>query len=292
MKILVVGDTHCDVTAAKIAIKQAVNLDVGLVFQVGDFGFNLGASKDGQYFLDYIVHNSPVRWEWINGNHDNTDWLKEIGAFDADEPTIIAEEIGYRSVTYIPNSHRWTWEGLEILGVGGAYSIDRHRRTLGVSWWEDAEYVTDEVLESCRSAPADIVFAHDCPEDSLSIRNLCAESFGNVGYKNDSMSKQFRYYMQTILEATEASAWFHGHYHHAYIDHRPNKPAIIGTDCNGQPGSSVLLEIVDGKFRYSVTNISLHSRPENLEFSGWITPGEEPVELSSLQSEFSPDSMN
>jgi len=238
MKVLFVGDTHCDNSAARVANERAVEAGCDAIVQAGDFGYAFGTHQ-GRRFLE-TCESSEVPWYAIHGNHDDSDYLIEHGMFHADE---VVRFPGLLNVFYIPNGVVVDWDGVTMMGIGGAFSIDRARRVRHISWWPESEKFDEVTWERVEQhGHVDIVVSHDCPQNSLHITALCADGFDLVGYKNDAQSKQFRRDMQHFHECLEPRVHIHGHYHEPY-EERMGDSLLVGLNCNAMRGAHIVFDM-------------------------------------------------
>jgi hypothetical protein len=60
-------------------------------------------------------------------------------------------------ILWAPRGHRWTWQGVRFLALGGAFSIDRQYRKLdsGRWGWFKEEVITPRAGEAGHSRRAD-----------------------------------------------------------------------------------------------------------------------------------------
>ena len=112
-KIRFIGDIHGDLEAWKFLINED-NYDCTI--QVGDFGAGFVRVPDEKEI--------DLKHKFIRGNHDDPQVCKE-------------------SPRWIPDGT--FWPELLMMFVGGAYSIDKEYRTIGVDWWEDEELSYQEL---------------------------------------------------------------------------------------------------------------------------------------------------
>lgn len=106
--------------------------------QVGDMDFSYSHLK----VLD------PTKHVFIAGNHDNHDIVHECPNY-----------LGRFGVVNLGGL-------IDAFFVGGAYSIDKHLRVEGKSWWRDEELSYSECgdcLSQYALVQPRIVISHDCP---------------------------------------------------------------------------------------------------------------------------------
>lgn len=169
--MLVIGDVHGNINSFEKIIYQ----HKGDSIQLGDFGFK----KHHDYFLNnFDLESNSV----LFGNHDYYPYLREphsLGDYGCDH-------LG------------------ELFFVRGAYSIDKHIRTIGVDWFENEEmtYQTfKDVINKYELVKPKIVISHDCPQ---SLR----ESL--FGIHEKSMTSNG---LQAMFEIHQPDLWIFGHHH-------------------------------------------------------------------------------
>jgi hypothetical protein len=160
----------------------------GNTIQVGDFGVGFG--------IPAPENPDPLRHRFIRGNHDN--------------PALCRETPGYIE----DGSFQTLLNGLTMMFVGGALSIDAHRRIPGVSWWEDEELsYTDlgRMIEAYCTHLPDIMVTHEVPE------SIAREIY----YGSDKVNRypsRTRMAFQTMLDEHQPRNWFYGHWHSTRFD--------------------------------------------------------------------------
>lgn len=113
--MIFIGDIHGNHTVLRSYMKVIGKTED--VIQVGDFGIGFDAEIDAK--LIEIAEEYP-NLRMIRGNHDDPQKIKEVPGFIPDG-TVIQSNVG------------------PIMFIGGADSIDKHARTIGVDWWQDEE---------------------------------------------------------------------------------------------------------------------------------------------------------
>jgi len=205
MKILVSGDWHGHSSAAKACAKKAQQEGCDIIVQVGDFGFWPHTDPD---YVDTVSRHITKRGlvlVWIDGNHENFDAL-----YDGNWPVTaggfwkIAE-----NVLYAPRGHRWVWDEVRFLALGGGYSIDKEWRLsqgpIGQYWWPEETITQRQVYDCIAGGETDVMFTHDCP---LGVE------IGNPLYKTDSASSQNRMAVRAVVDKVKPLRLYHGHFHH------------------------------------------------------------------------------
>jgi hypothetical protein len=185
------------------------------IIQVGDFGywpkFNdkttlgdkiytaRGIKKTKWYQCGMKMQDTKLFW--CDGNHEDHWSLKQLRTDRSDD--IIYEVC--TNVFYVPRmTVLKTTDNKNILFVGGANSIDKQYRTIGVDWFP-SEVITQKDLYNLPDCTIDIVISHTCPREFLhEILKQDFRKFNDPCY--DALS--------FILQTYKPDNWFFGHFHH------------------------------------------------------------------------------
>ena len=80
---MVVGDVHGNTVFMRSAIERASVRGINTILQVGDFGY-WPHTKSGEKFLKdlerFAAERNVTVW-WIDGNHENHEWLGLLRIF-------------------------------------------------------------------------------------------------------------------------------------------------------------------------------------------------------------------
>jgi len=179
-KLRVTGDVHGHIRKYVENIKAAAADGVTHSIQIGDMGFDYAPLMD----LDPAFH------KFVGGNHDNYDnlpphCLKEFGTYKVDE--------------------------LTIFYIRGAYSVDKHYRVPGISWWAAEELsliAMNDALAAYKEAKPDVVITHDCP------KYLLPRVITNHWKLQPSNTNEL---LNECWLAHEPKRWYFGHHHQDLI---------------------------------------------------------------------------
>ncbi len=198
--ILFVGDTHCDFPFLSKALSVAANNNINNVIVCGDFGY-WPDDNEGFVFLSYLNTFMKEKFVCMNlyfvdGNHEDFKHIKKL------PQNKVSEIPEVERCFYIPRGVVHQIDGKNIMGFGGAYSIDRLYRQIGVSWFEEETIKDDEIERINNNIPIDILVCHDAPLNIL-----------GTNYKNDMLSLLNRFQIQKICKIVQPKTLIHGHYH-------------------------------------------------------------------------------
>jgi hypothetical protein len=210
MKTLILGDIHGVWRNAESIIESVMedHPDILRIIQVGDMGFG---------FPGAVPWKTPYPLEclWVDGNHENFDMLskRHLANFGQDPYHT------YRPAEWMGFLQRWTYlprgsvrDG--ILFVGGASSIDKMYRTVGLDWWgeENISYSDQErVLDAIDKHQGTIhtVISHDCPTSFVMAPVL----FGPEYHDGN------RRFLEEVRKRVRPKRWYFGHYHAKFSGH-------------------------------------------------------------------------
>lgn len=220
-KYLLLGDTHgrIDVVIRAIAAARAARVDT--IFQLGDFGF-VWPGHNKLADLHQLLDDAGMRMIVLDGNHDHHQGLAETAWHQ------------YPWLRYMPRGTVETFGQTRVGFLGGAASIDRDNRTVGVNWWPTEE-ITDADVEAL--APCDVLLTHDAPEVPP---KLPAWPFP-VSAQIDRALGRSREMVARAVERACPRLLVHGHYHFAYRS-TFRDTQIVGLDADGRRGSMMLAD--------------------------------------------------
>lgn len=230
MKLMFLGDVHGSGDWLDLACEIARENDVDWVVQVGDFGY-WEHRQNGREFLDSASKSAEkydLQIVFVDGNHENHTMLRLNYGPGGNLHELTPD--GFWKVRdrvyYAPRGHRWTWEGVTFLALGGAYSVDKEWRiaemrkkakyTQNVGkyalWWPE-ELITDEEVETAIAGGlVDIMVCHDAP---ASVTNAIPPN-GTWDRNKDAFpdSLMNRHRLQRVVNETKPFLLVHGHYHY------------------------------------------------------------------------------
>lgn len=210
MRLLIAGDSHGSIHAWEYWVKAALRADADAIFQVGD---NLNMTDMVPYInrIRELLDRSHLLGYCIDGNHDPLDVLRSY-------PTI---EPGLREIRpnffYVERGGIVTFDGINVMGLGGAFSVDREQRDEltaqdGIIRWWGTETITlpqaQAAMAAARDKKVDVMVTHDFPEgvDFQKIRFL----------KPNEDAQAQRKLIRRVVAVAKPNVLFHGHHHRRY----------------------------------------------------------------------------
>jgi predicted phosphodiesterase len=204
VKIAYAGDWHGNYRWARLAIEYAADLGAETILHLGDYGYDF--SPDFRTSLEASLRRTNLTLQFVDGNHEDFTWLykQPIGE---DGRRQISEH-----VHHLPRGYRWEWDGVRFLAMGGAYSVDRRWRQLGVSWWSE-EVITEEEIERAQAGgETDIMISHDVPQ-GVQVPGLNSSQWPRLEILR---AEEHREQLRKVTDVAKPREVWHGHYHICY----------------------------------------------------------------------------
>ncbi len=215
-KILFAGDWHGFTGQALAVVRHAVKNNIKTIIQVGDFGIWQG--NEGDKFIHKLERDlkaAGITCYFIDGNHEN---FNKLYGFPINKDGL--REIAPH-ILHMPRGFVFKWQGLNVLALGGAYSVDKDGRVPGKSWWIE-ELINDQdvktaVANAKSAGKIDLMITHDSP---ISVPNTITDDpisqmngIRFFGESNIVSSNDHRKVLDTVYSAAKPSLIVHGHYH-------------------------------------------------------------------------------
>jgi Icc-related predicted phosphoesterase len=216
MRIMLAGDTHGNLTHIRYLIGEALEKKCDAIFVLGDFGF-WPHSENGIKFieqLETLLELAELDLFWLDGNHENHDILDvvvENGDRDDKDFVLITPRI-----RYAPRGHVWVWGETKFMALGGAFSVDRSARELGVSWWNQEMLTWGQAEKASKSGKVDILLCHDGPANVDYNKHLALKGFPL--WKKCINSEENKRRINYVVNQVMPKSIFHGHIHMRYSD--------------------------------------------------------------------------
>ena len=198
-KIIIVGDTHGNWSSLNTMIMRE---KPDIILHTGDFGWwpkfhNTTAIRDDvnprKKWNQYGIKNGDCKIYFCDGNHEDHWDLKKYEKQTELMPNVFYMPRG--SILTLPDSRN-------VLFMGGATSIDKNVRTIGIDWFPEEE-ISQKNIFNLPECKVDIVISHTCP---TKIRGH--HEFSMFKEKESSGDA-----LDFILEKYHPLLWFFGHFH-------------------------------------------------------------------------------
>lgn len=230
------GDTHGNLQVIEDSLYYAIEYDCDRVVQLGDFGIgDWGTPGRNKMFIGLIeeaTRRTDVPLYFIDGNHDDHNIIDSWPGQRFQHKEIA------KGLFYIPRGTVWEWDDRVWMAMGGAYSIDKHMRVEGESWWKQEtptyRQINDAIVNSA-GVEIDFLITHDAPEETEWPRPLIPIE----------ESLEVRKDISALVHATKPRMMFHGHYHMVTdwtLERDEGHTRVHGLDCDGKYGSMGVLD--------------------------------------------------
>lgn len=210
MRVMFSGCWHMNRSAAVRAIKYAATLGVDTIVQTGDF---LGFGKGTNAFLitlDEQLKKYGINLVFVRGNHDSQEVIKRfITGWDKTSGLALIRHS--KHIKFAPNSLRWEWEGVSLLAMGGAHSVDWPTRTPGHDWFTNEQVSLIEAEQTISSGlQSDIMVMHDVPSGIVLSSKIHAARKENWDIEGAWSNRKL---LQDVVEAVKPKLLVSGHMH-------------------------------------------------------------------------------
>lgn len=257
MNITFAGDWHGVLADAQQIIEHPDTSQI--IVHLGDLGlFDLSYPQDLTNLL--TLHDRYLFF--IDGNHEDFDLLHSFTINP--DPNPISQG-PTRQITprifHLPRASTHTFgTDTTFLAFGGAYSIDRKYRTLGLSYWEEEvpSPETFRLAQQISLPPYSVFLSHDTPFLPPHLENIYqaeypkASFFYGEGHVNNT--DNFRLDLQHLFSSLShtPSAIIHGHHHRSLFHYR----GVNGTEVH-------VLGLADGSYPLKESTVTLYFDKEN-----------------------------
>ena len=208
--IFITGDIHGTIDIDKV-IHFFSNEDNKKILTKQDYLILLGDTSicwdDGKIDskVKSILQSLPVTTLFIDGNHDNHRLIAEYPVLEWNGGHIHEIE---SDILHLMRGEVFTIENKKFFTFGGAYSIDQHRRTEGISWWPEEMPSAEEYQRGLRNLDkhhnrVDYILTHTAPSFIVS----------ELGLEFMEGEEELQGYLTEVAERVDFKAWFCGHFH-------------------------------------------------------------------------------
>jgi len=188
MRIMVIGDLHMEFGRLNDLINKK---KPDMILACGDFGYWPNISWGAP--LSNIHLQGTKKILWCDGNHEDH-WALRDRTTDELAPRII----------YMPRGSTYTLEdGRTIMFMGGADSIDKQWRKIGIDWFSE-ELITQKDLQNLPDKKVDIFITHTCASDFV---------YKLIRYYPGKIMEPSNYALSELWKIYKPDLWFFGHFH-------------------------------------------------------------------------------
>jgi len=219
--IFLVGDTHHKIHLPKINwfLKRFPNLNLtkkDYFIILGDFGIPWNKQDINTIGL---FKKYPFTTLFIDGNHENHILLNSFPIRNKFGGKV---NVLGKSLFRLRRGEIYNIEDKTIFTFGGAYSVDKHLRKEGESWWPEEEFNDIERANALINLDkidykVDYVLTHAMP---TTIKRV-------LGFYDNSKTENF---LEELCKDVKFKKWYSGHYH---IDKKYGKYRCLYDDIVG-----------------------------------------------------------
>ena len=245
MRLLLVGDSHANARWwADTVVSTAQRSGAERIIQLGDFGY-WPRHSTGRSFLATVasgVERAGIPVDFIDGNHEDHGVLQRR----ATAPYEVAP-----GVRHLPRGHRLEHGGVHFLALGGAHSVDRNVRTVGVDWFPDETLDLGDLERAETGAAVDVLLAHDTFSGYDLPTTLPAEKIPSWLTREFAASRAHRELVRSVVDAVHPQLVVHGHYHSRYsrqLRLDGHAVRVEGLDRDGSTGAFLAIDVADGGY--------------------------------------------
>jgi len=200
----ILGDIHGDFSVIVNFCRKNESKDQINLIQVGDFGAGFSDDfLDDMVYLNDCLFKHNVTLYVIRGNHD--------------DPKFFNGDYNWSNLKLLKDYTTLDIEGVRILLIGGAISIDRNYRTKDISWWDNENVIMDiEKIHELRDV--DIVITHTAPNfvNPINLNSLVlffAKDDINLLHDLEYERNNLKIIYDALCKNNEIKHWFYGHFH-------------------------------------------------------------------------------
>ena len=123
--------------------------------------------------------------------------------------------MGYISehIRHLKRGRCYNIQGKNILTLGGADSVDKFRRTEGLSWWKDEAITDEDVSRIDSNIHYDYVLTHCCPLSVFNENKIYLCTLGNIVDDSNLDFHISENKLEQVKNFIDFDKWYFAHYH-------------------------------------------------------------------------------
>lgn len=208
----ITGDTHAQFGRIEQFCERIKPTREDVLIILGDAGINYyGGWRDRN--LKRWLSELPLTLFSIHGNHEQrpaTIPAYHSATWNGGE---VYMEDEFPNLLFAVDGSYFSFDGVQTLAIGGAYSVDKfYRLSHGWGWWPDEQpnEATKRRVEQQLDAhgwQADVVLTHTCPlsYEPTEVFLSCIDQ--------SSVDKSTEEWLDSIEHRLQYERWYCGHYH-------------------------------------------------------------------------------
>ena len=183
------------------------------VIILGDVGLNYNLDENDHARKKSLCKHYPHTFYCVRGNHEARPGeylgMKLIHDADVGGPVWVEEE--FPRIRYFCDWGFYTIDGLSVLVISGAYSVDKYYRLAqGYKWFENeqlAPFEREACMRNAKYKAFDLVLSHTCPL-SLQPTDLFLR-----GLDQSTVDNSMEIWLEELANKVEWKLWLFAHYH-------------------------------------------------------------------------------
>jgi len=209
--VFITGDTHRNFDRIEEFCGYYSESPDDIMIILGDVGINY-AGNPHDWDLKRDLSELPITLFCIYGNHEKRP--ENISDYEEKEwhGGIVYWEPEFPNLIFAKDGEIYDFDGVKCIVIGGANSVDKHRRIPNFDWWDD-EQPSDEIKQYVEDQlekvdwKIDVVLSHTCP-----YQYMPREAFlQNVNeWCIDNSTEEW---LDKIEGKLNYSRWYCGHFH-------------------------------------------------------------------------------
>lgn len=209
--IYLVSDTHAlqyELWKMLYEIGEINFTENDYVIVLGDFAYTMSRDGRDETFLR-VLSEKPYTVCFIDGNHENFERINSLPVEKWRGGNVHKLK---QNVIHLMRGQIFEIDGKRIFTMGGGFSIDREKRTLGVSYFEEEmpskdEYATALMNLKNAGMSVDYIFTHASPTSVIpTLLNLS-------GRTRRTGEEELDDFLEKINSSVDFKGWYFGHWH-------------------------------------------------------------------------------
>lgn len=204
-KVFIIGDIHGNWPLLNQKTKQLIEKypdeKIDLI-SVGDFGYWPRFNNEDYSLKKIETYNNQLKIYFCPGNHEDWWALKEL---DDNIGSFIPKV--HKNIYYCSFGATKTFNGKRFLFCGGAESVDKNYRTLGLDWFPEETINEKDMTYLPENKKIHVIISHTSPNEVNYQLNRHLDK--KIIYNNDPSAK----YLNFIYSKYRPLKWYFGHWH-------------------------------------------------------------------------------
>lgn len=219
-RIAFAGCWHARAEFVRDAMTSAREAGATVLVHTGDFLYTYPSANKMLVEVETVAAELGMFVVAVRGNHDEPALFKKAVTSTrrrnkGPESGGVADGFARFSphVLHAPNGLRWTWQNVEFVALGGAFSVDRAARLEGVSYWNGEVATPREIGAVKRDGKANVMITHDIPAGTHLPLGHAREDWWDI----DNAEKH-RQGLRDAVDAVHPDWVVGGHMHTRFTD--------------------------------------------------------------------------